>query len=77
MSSKAREVVVVVAVVASSFVFGARPVGAQSASRFVPVSDEMLQNPDPDDWLMWRRTLNSWATVLLTRSIETMSIASG
>ena len=60
MSSKAREVVVVVAVVASSFVFGARPVGAQSASRFVPVSDEMLQNPDPDDWLMWRRTLNSW-----------------
>ena len=60
MSSKAREVVVVVAAVASSFVFDARPVGAQSASRFVPVSDEMLQNPDPDDWLMWRRTLNSW-----------------
>jgi len=20
----------------------------------------MLQNPDPADWLMWRRTLNSW-----------------
>ena len=20
----------------------------------------MLQNPDPDDWLMWRRTLDSW-----------------
>ena len=27
---------------------------------FVPVTDEMLQNPDPSDWLMWRRTLNSW-----------------
>ncbi|MDX1563145.1 MAG: PQQ-binding-like beta-propeller repeat protein, partial [Gammaproteobacteria bacterium] len=27
---------------------------------FVPVTDEMLQDPDPADWLMWRRTLNSW-----------------
>ncbi len=60
MSSKARKVVAVVTVVASSFVFDARPVVAQSVSRFVPVSDETLQNPDPDDWLMWRRTLNSW-----------------
>jgi PQQ-dependent dehydrogenase (methanol/ethanol family) len=32
----------------------------QPAGRFVPVTDEMLQNPDPADWLMWRRTLNSW-----------------
>ncbi|HEX6997882.1 MAG TPA: hypothetical protein VF322_07035 [Gammaproteobacteria bacterium] len=23
---------------------------------FVPVTDAMLQNPDPADWLMWRRT---------------------
>ena len=28
--------------------------------RFVPVTDAMLQNPSPDDWLMWRRTLNGW-----------------
>src|SRR5689334_8121813 len=27
---------------------------------FVPVTDAMLQNPDPADWLMWRRTLDSW-----------------
>ena len=27
---------------------------------FVPVTDEMLQKPDPADWLMWRRTLDSW-----------------
>jgi alcohol dehydrogenase (cytochrome c) len=27
---------------------------------WVPVTDQMLQNPDPADWLMWRRTLNSW-----------------
>jgi len=35
-------------------------VGQQSSSNFVPVTDEMLQNPAPADWLMWRRTLNGW-----------------
>ena len=36
-------------------------VGQQSPSTtFVPVTDEILQNPAPADWLMWRRTLNSW-----------------
>ncbi len=33
---------------------------AQSSSRFVPVTDEVLQNPDAADWLMWRRTLDGW-----------------
>jgi PQQ-dependent dehydrogenase (methanol/ethanol family) len=28
--------------------------------RFVPVTDAMLQKPDPGDWLMWRRTLDGW-----------------
>ena len=28
--------------------------------RFTPVTDAMLQNPAPEDWLMWRRTLDSW-----------------
>jgi alcohol dehydrogenase (cytochrome c) len=32
----------------------------QQNAGFVPVTDQMLQNPDPADWLMWRRTLNSW-----------------
>ena len=27
---------------------------------FVPVTDAMLENPAPDDWLMWRRTQNAW-----------------
>ena len=27
---------------------------------FEPVTDEMLQNPSPEDWLMWRRTLDGW-----------------
>ncbi len=25
-----------------------------------PVNDAMLQNPDPGDWLQWRRTQDSW-----------------
>ena len=25
-----------------------------------PVTDEMLSNPDPGDWLSWRRTLDGW-----------------
>ena len=30
------------------------PVGAQQ-SDFVPVTDAVLRNPDPGDWLRWRR----------------------
>ena len=32
----------------------------QSSDEFVPVTDAMLQDPAPGDWLMWRRTLDSW-----------------
>ena len=35
-------------------------VSAQSSAEFVPVTDAMLQEPSADDWLMWRRTLDSW-----------------
>jgi alcohol dehydrogenase (cytochrome c) len=38
----------------------ARTAGAQSSSEFVPITDTILQNPPADDWLMWRRTLDSW-----------------
>ena len=30
------------------------------SGNFIPVDDKMLQKPDPADWLMWRRTLDSW-----------------
>ena len=33
---------------------------AGQSENFVPVDDKMLQKPDPADWLMWRRTLDSW-----------------
>ena len=40
---------------------GASPVVGQTRQDTVrPVTDAELQNPNPDDWLMWRRTLDSW-----------------
>ena len=33
---------------------------AQEPSDLIPVTDAMLQSPSPDDWLMWRRTLDGW-----------------
>ena len=34
--------------------------GQSGTRRWVPVTDAMLQKPDPADWLMWRRTLDGW-----------------
>ncbi len=33
---------------------------AQQDRPFTPVTDAMLQNPAPGDWLTWRRTLDGW-----------------
>ncbi len=41
-------------------VLSASQAPAQSSDRFVPVTDAVLQDPDPADWLMWRRTLDGW-----------------
>ena len=41
-------------------VIGAPHADAQGTSDFVPVTDAMLQDPAPADWLMWRRTLDGW-----------------
>ena len=32
-----------------------------------PVTDAMLQNPEPGEWLSWRRTLNHWGYSPLTQ----------
>src|SRR4051812_7311087 len=40
---------------------GGLKIRAQEGTRkFIPVTDAMLQKPDPADWPMWRRTLDSW-----------------
>ena len=51
---------VLAAAAAASFTLGAAAAGAQPEGEFVPVTDAMLQNPDPADWPMWRRTLDGW-----------------
>jgi alcohol dehydrogenase (cytochrome c) len=43
------------------------PAARDAAAALVPVTDAMLQNPDPADWLMWRRTLNTWGYSPLTQ----------
>ena len=48
--------------IAAFFVTGViRPaLFAQDADRIRPVADAELENPSPDEWLMWRRTLDGW-----------------
>ena len=43
--------------VALLVLFGCVPAQERSIA---PVTDAMLQNPDPADWLNWRRTLDGW-----------------
>jgi alcohol dehydrogenase (cytochrome c) len=40
---------------------------AQVPIALPPVTDAALQNPDPADWLMWRRTLDTWGFSPLTQ----------
>ena len=40
-------------------IVGSAMAGAQDRD-FIPVTDAMLENPDPADWLNWRRTLDGW-----------------
>ncbi|MCY4506065.1 MAG: hypothetical protein OXG35_03770, partial [Acidobacteria bacterium] len=37
----------------------ATPASAQEDG-FERVTDAMLHDPDPDDWINWRRTLDGW-----------------
>ena len=61
---------------------GALAVAAQSDedAGFVPVTDAMLQDPAPGDWLTWRRTLDgwgfrlgTWGNLLATKAIGSLS----
>ncbi|HEX2618056.1 MAG TPA: PQQ-binding-like beta-propeller repeat protein, partial [Flavobacteriales bacterium] len=49
------------AVAAALFGLAVAALHAQSPQApFVPVTDAALLHPDPNDWLMWRRTLDLW-----------------
>jgi PQQ-dependent dehydrogenase (methanol/ethanol family) len=51
---------IIIAFAAVVLIGGLGVFAQQATRRFVPVTDAMLQNPDPGDWPMWRRTLNGW-----------------
>ena len=44
----------------AALVVAADAPGQAQDESFVPVTDAMLQDPDPADWLTWRRTLDGW-----------------
>jgi len=49
---------------------GGGPIGVTAdgeVKNYVPVTDEMLRNPDPGDWLMARRTYQGWSYSPLTQ----------
>ncbi len=48
------------ALTCAALVAAAEAPGRAQGGDFVPVTDAMLQEPDPADWLMWRRTLDGW-----------------
>ena len=51
--------VILTGVLFTASIFNSLTLSAQTEN-FPSVTDEMLQNPSDDDWLMWRRTLDSW-----------------
>jgi PQQ-dependent dehydrogenase (methanol/ethanol family) len=55
---KRRAAASVLALLVGVVVFGAQT--PQAPRRFVPVTDAILQKPSPNDWMMWRRTLDGW-----------------
>ena len=47
-------------VLAAAIAVVAAPLALAQEDRIRPVTDAELENPSPDDWLMWRRTLDGW-----------------
>ena len=45
----------------------AAPAAEAQLDNFVPVTDAMIEQPAPGDWLSWRRTQNGWGYSPLTQ----------
>ena len=50
------------------------PGAAQGVGEYSPVTDERLRNPEPENWLMFRRSYDGWGYSLLDQ-IDTDSVA--
>ena len=62
MKQKQIEFLLVIAISASISGFSQ----ISSAQDFKPVSQDILNNPDPEDWLMWRGSYENWGYSPLT-----------
>src|SRR5438093_12094763 len=51
---------IMIALATTMLAYGFSIRAQENARKFVPVTDAMLQKPDPANWMMWRRTLDSW-----------------
>src|SRR5689334_2144842 len=58
---------IIFALAAAALAGGVATRAQQAARKYTPVTDAMLQKPDPADWLMWRRTLDGWGFSPLTQ----------
>ena len=55
------------ALAAMATVVGSETRAQEGTRKFVPVTDAILQKQDPANWMMWRRTLDSWGYSPLTQ----------
>jgi alcohol dehydrogenase (cytochrome c) len=65
-----KRVAAMVTVLGVALYLGDRPVAAQNtilSAGFVPITNNIIERPDPGDWLMWRRTQDSWGYSPLTQ----------
>ena len=44
---------------------------------YTPVTDEMILDPAPGDWLQWRRTVNNWGFSPLDQINRDILVAGG
>ena len=54
MRLRARSILLTIAIAANGLLASAQE------PTFTPVTEAMLLDPDPADWLSWRRTLDGW-----------------
>jgi alcohol dehydrogenase (cytochrome c) len=63
---------------ACSIVFAVWPAIAQM-QKFTPVTDQMLRNPSPNDWLMYSRTYDAFRdsplTQINTKNVKNLRMA--
>ncbi|MGH9387365.1 MAG: PQQ-binding-like beta-propeller repeat protein, partial [Vicinamibacterales bacterium] len=60
MTSHTRTSLAVIAILLAGFATVPASEQGASTARFTSVTDAMLANPNPADWLNWRRTLDGW-----------------